>query len=367
MFFRLIALYTVCSWRTLGLILCMLALHAHAKPPQFSTVMPGHTLNFPHDRGAHPDFRTEWWYVTGWLTTPDNKPLGFQITFFRSATDHDRDNPSKFAPAQLIIAHAALSDPAIGKLQHDQKIARAGMGLAHAQTGETNISLHHWRMQRNADGKYQISVPARDFMLNLTLTATQPVLLQGQQGYSRKGPQPEQASYYYSEPHLQVSGSITRNGKPINISGQAWLDHEWSSTVLDARAAGWDWAGANLDGGAALMAFRIRGKDGSTLWQHATLRDANGKLTHYASRDIRFIPQRTWRSPRTGANYPVEMLIETGTVRWKLRPLQDDQELDSRASTGSVYWEGAVQIERNDQPAGRGYFEMTGYDKPLKL
>lgn len=358
-------------------IALLTAISAIAKPPEFSPVVPQRALSFPQDRGAHPDFRTEWWYVTGWLQTPDKKPLGFQVTFFRSATDHDRANPSQFAPKQLIIAHAALSDPAIGKLQHDQKIARAGLGLAEAKTGDTNINLHNWRMQRAADGRYQISIPARDFVLTLSLTPTQPLLLQGEQGYSRKGPKPQQASYYYSEPHLQVRGTLQRSGKTQPVSGHAWLDHEWSSTVLATNAAGWDWVGANLDDGAALMAFRIRGKDGSTLWQHATLRDANGKTTQYQDKEIRFLPQKTWRSPRTGASYPVEMVIETGTTktgkneagltRWQLRPLQDDQELDSRASTGAVYWEGAVSIQRNNKPAGRGYFEMTGYDKPLKL
>jgi predicted secreted hydrolase len=358
-------------------LILLTAMLANAQPPEFSQVVPQRPLSFPQDRGAHPDFRTEWWYVTGWLQTPDKKPLGFQVTFFRSATDHDRTNPSGFAPTQLIIAHAALSDPSIGKLQHDQKIARAGMGLAEAKTGDTNIKLHNWRMQRAADGRYQITMPARDFALTLTLTPTQPLLLQGEQGYSRKGSKPQQASYYYSEPHLQVSGTVQRAGKTVAVSGEAWLDHEWSSSVLATDAAGWDWVGANLDDGAALMAFRIRGKNGSTLWQHATLRESNGKTTQYQDKDIRFLPQRTWRSPRTGATYPVEMVIEIGMgeanktaadiTRWQLQPLQDDQELDSRTSTGAVYWEGAVSIQRNNKPAGRGYFEMTGYDKPLKL
>ena len=355
---------TLCLFAVLALMTNMSAI---AQPPEFAPVVPKYALRFPQDRGAHPDFRTEWWYVTGWLQTPDKKPLGFQVTFFRSATEHDRANPSQFAPTQLIIAHAALSDPAIGKLQHDQKIARAGLGLAAAQIGETNIKLRNWRMQRAADGRYQITRPARDFALTLTLTPTQPLLLQGDQGYSRKGSKPQQASYYYSEPHLQVSGMVQRTGKAVPISGQAWLDHEWSSSVLASNAAGWDWVGANLDDGAALMAFRIRGKDGSTLWQHATLRDINGKTTQYQNHEIRFLPQRRWRSPRTQASYPVEMVIETGTTRWQLQPLQDDQELDSRTSTGAVYWEGAITIQRDNKPAGRGYFEMTGYDKPLKL
>ena len=354
---QMLCLLLCLLWTSLGL----------AAPPQFSAVTPGKALRIPHDTGAHPDFRTEWWYVTGWLQTPAGKPLGFQVTFFRSATEHDRANPSGFAPSQLIVAHAALSDAAVGKLQHDQKIARAGMGLADAKEGYTDLQLHNWRMKRAPDGSYQISLPAREFALTLTLSPTQPVLLQGEAGFSRKGPRPGQASYYITEPHLQVQGQLQRAGRSVAVAGTAWMDHEWSTSVLDPQATGWDWVGANLDDGSALMAFQIRAKNGGTVWRHATLRDAAGHVTQYSGDKIRFTPQRHWRSSRTGARYPVAMAIDTGGTRWLLTPLQDDQELDSRQSTGAVYWEGAVGVTRDGKQAGRAYFEMTGYVKPLKL
>jgi predicted secreted hydrolase len=343
------------------------AAQANAEPLRFAPVNPGTKLSFPRDFGSHPDFRTEWWYATGWLQTADGKPLGFQVTFFRSATEHERHNPSQFAPKQLIVAHAALSDPAVGKLQHDQRVARAGFGLAQTSESTTDIKLGKWTMRRDANGMYRVTLPARDFSFDLTLSPTQPVLLQGVNGYSRKGPNPQQASHYYSEPHLQVSGTLTRNGKPIVVSGAAWLDHEWSSTVLDTKAVGWDWVGVNLDDGRALMAFRIRAADGSSLWQHASLREKDGRLQQFNGDAIRFTPVRSWRSPRTQASYPVELTLEIDQQRWQIRPLQDDQELDSRQSTGAVYWEGAVTLERDGRRAGRGYLEMTGYVKPLKL
>lgn len=338
-----------------------------AAPPSFSQVTPAKPITFPHDFGAHPDFRTEWWYATGWLEMPDKKPLGFQITFFRSATDHDAANPSRFAPKQLIVAHAALSDPAVGKLLHDQKIAREGFGIAYAKEGNTDVKLDDWQFTRNADGRYQARVTARDFTLTLALTPSQTPMLQGDNGYSRKGPKPEQASYYYSEPQLQVAGAITRGGKDVKVNGSAWLDHEWSTTSLDPNASGWDWLGANLDDGSALMAFQIRDRNGAKLWAHAALRDASGRITQFKPDDIRFTPQRIWRSPHTNAAYPVATRIQTGPTMWQLTPLQDDQELDSRQSTGAVYWEGAVTITRDGKSAGRGYLEMTGYVKPLKL
>lgn len=340
---------------------------AFAAPPQFSQATPDKPLVFPRDFGAHPDFRTEWWYATGWLQTPDNEPLGFQLTFFRVATDHDASNPSAFAPKQLIIAHAALSDPRAGKLLHDQKAAREGFRLAYAKEGNTDVKVEDWTLVRKADGRYEADLKARDFTLRLSLTPTQPPMLQGDNGFSRKGPKPEQASHYYSEPHLQVAGTVVREGRTLQVTGSGWLDHEWSTTVLDPDAVGWDWVGINLDDGSALMAFQIRTRAGAKLWAHAALRDKSGTVRQFGPDEVQFIPQRIWRSPRTRASYPVATRIETGGIAWNVTPLQDDQELDSRQSVGAVYWEGAVTLTRDGRPAGRGYLEMTGYFRPLKL
>jgi predicted secreted hydrolase len=354
--------------RFVFILLLFLATCCQAQAPSFAPVVPGKPLVFPLDFGAHPQFKTEWWYVTGWLNTPGGKPLGFQVTFFRSRTGVDDANPSAFAPKQLIIAHAALSDPALGRLVHDQRSARAGFGLAYANTGTTDLKVDDWRMQRGADGVYTVAIRSNQLTLELRLTAGGPPLVQGEAGYSRKGPNPAQASYYYSEPQLAVSGLAGRAGAaPVKVTGSAWFDHEWSSQALDPDAAGWDWVGANLADGSALMAFQIRGKQGGKLWAHAALRDASGKVTQYLPNQVSFTPQARWKSPRTNAVYPVATTIVTGTTSWSIKPLQDDQELDTRRSTGSVYWEGAVTIERDGRPAGHGYLEMTGYDKPLTL
>jgi predicted secreted hydrolase len=354
----------------------LLCLPAMAAAPgfEFAKVTPGHPPVFPADAGAHPAFRTEWWYATGWLDMPDGKPLGFQITFFRSSTGLDPANPSAFAPSQLIIAHAALSDPAIGKLVHGQRIAREGFGLAYAKAGTTDVKLDAWRMLRAADGRYTVAVDAGDFVLDLSLTPTQPPLLQGENGYSRKGPLPSQASYYYSEPQLRVSGNVTRPDRQgghaaasTPVKGVAWLDHEWSSTLLSPDATGWDWLGANLSDGSALMAFKVRGRNGGAVWAHAALRNSSGHVTVFDAAQVDFVPVRTWRSPHTGTSYPVSMSVRAGSNDWQLDPLIDDQELDSRDSTGAVYWEGAVIVRRAGKVAGRGYLELTGYDGSLRL
>lgn len=349
-------------------LLLLLAQCCQAAPPAFAPVLPGRPLSFPADYGAHPEFKTEWWYVTGWLNTADGKPLGFQVTFFRSRTGADDANPSAFAPKQLIMAHAALSDPALGHLVHDQRSAREGFGLAYAKSRITDLKLDDWRMRRGDDGIYTVSIKSPELTLELRLAPGGPVLPQGDRGYSTKGPKPENASYYYSEPQLKVTGLAGRaNAAPAQVSGTAWLDHEWSSQALDPDAAGWDWVGANLDDGSALMAFQIRGKQGDKLWAHAALRDASGKVTQFAPDQVSFTPQARWKSPRTNAVYPVATTLVTGASSWSIKPLQDDQELDARRSTGAVYWEGAVTIARDGALAGRGYLEMTGYVRPMTL
>ncbi|MGX4640339.1 lipocalin-like domain-containing protein [Massilia sp. SYSU DXS3249] len=353
--------------RVVALMLLLMARLCFAAPPAFAPVKPVQSLSFPADFGAHPEFRTEWWYVTGWLKTADGKPLGFQVTFFRSRTEHDTANPSAFAPHQLVIGHAAVSDQAHGRLVHAERSAREGFGLAWAKAGDTDLKLDDWRMTRAPDGSYRVSVRSNELTLDLSLVPTQPTLVQGENGYSRKGPAPQHASYYYSQPHLKVSGTAGRTGAAGVVTGSAWLDHEWSSEALQPEASGWDWVGANLDDGSALMAFQIRRKDGGKLWAHATVRDREGKVTRYAPEQVGFTPQARWKSPRTNAEYPVATTITTGNTRWQIAPLQEDQELDSRRSTGAVYWEGAVTVARDGKPAGRGYLEMTGYVRPMKL
>jgi predicted secreted hydrolase len=325
----------------------------------FDPVVPGVALQFPRDRGAHPGFRIEWWYVTGQLEGENGgAPLGFQVTFFRVRNPAAEGDTGLFSPRQLLFAHAALADPSIARLLHGERSARSIPGLVGAGTADTDVRIDDWTFRRDASG-YRTRIPAESFTLELAFEPTQAPLLQGDAGFSRKGPHPRNASYYYSEPQLRVSGRVAANAKWREVRGTAWLDHEWSSEYLAGEASGWDWLGANLDDGGALMAFRIRGKDGGTVWSAATLRRKGGEPQRFAGDAIAFSPRRTWRSPRTGVSYPVEMEVRVGSERWLLAPLMDDQELDARSSTGTLYWEGAVRL--SGATAGRGYLELTGY------
>jgi predicted secreted hydrolase len=333
---------------------------------EYPPVRAGAALQFPRDTGSHPQFRNEWWYITGWLRTEDGRELGVQITFFRNRPLIAEDVASRFAPRQLLFAHAALADPGAGRLLHDQRAARAGFGLAEALEGRTEVVIEDWSLKAAGTG-YAAEVAARDFRYSLSFEPTQGVMLQGERGFSRKGPAAAQASYYYSQPQLAVSGSVLIHGVERRVSGEAWLDHEWSSEPLAEGAVGWDWIGINLEGGGALMAFRIRTADGGSVWAGGSVRGADGRVRPLKPTEVRFSALRLWRSSRTGAEYPVAMRVEAGPVVLEVEPLMDDQELDARASTGTVYWEGAVRAKQGDKAAGRGYLELTGYWKPLKL
>jgi predicted secreted hydrolase len=269
--------------------------------------------------------------------------MGFQVTFFRARPEEESNNPSSFNPRQILFAHAAIADPKRGRLVHEERAARAGLSLAQAELGRTAVWIDDWRLEMEGD-RYRARIPGRELDLDLAFVAPGAPLLQGENGLSRKGRRPEEASYYYSRPHLAVAGKL--DGR--EVKGEAWLDHEWSSAYLAPEAVGWDWCGINLFNGGSLMAFRMRDRAGKT---------------YYAPPGVSIVPLRTWRSPRTGVSYPVSMQVND----LRLEPLMDDQELDSRTSTGTIYWEGAVSAYKGDALVGRGYLELTGYWKPLTL
>lgn len=347
------------------------------------------TLVFPADFGAHPDTRTEWWYLTGWLgdakstsdasgSTPTPR-FGFQITFFRSRTGIDPAHPSAFAARQLVFAHAAWTDLAAGRQTHDQRLARAGLGIAEAAVGDARVHLKDWHLRRQPvtgaapaqASLYEAAVgsAALGGRLQVRASTTQPLLLQGDAGLSRKGPTPEHASHYLSQPQLRVQADWTPTGQPTQaLAGVAWLDQEWSEALLPPGAVGWDWIGMNLFDGRALTAFRLRRTDGTAVWAGGSFRAPGEPARPFAPDAVRFLPGRTWTSPRTRASYPLDWTVETPAGRWQVRALLDAQELDSRGSTGAIYWEGLSELlDANGQRVGLGYLEMTGYAGRLQL
>ena len=351
--------------------LLALLLVANAMPSvadtEFPAVVPDYLIELPRDEGSHPQFRTEWWYLTGWLESESGEAFGFQVTFFRNRPGVDEDNPSRFVARQILFAHAAVSDRRQGALMRGEKSARAGFGLAEAAEGSLAVKIDNWSL-RQEGGRYFAVASTSEFALQLECDRTQPPLLNGKNGFSQKGPQPQFASYYYSLPQLRTSGRIAIGGREHRVQGVAWFDHEWSSSMFDEHARGWDWIGLNLDDGGALMVQRIRDVAGQQYWGAATLREPGLPDRAHAPDEIAWSALRRWRSSRTGVTYPVEWKITVGGRTILLRPLLDDQENDARASTGTLYWEGAVRaFDERGVAIGRGYLELTGYGERLKL
>jgi predicted secreted hydrolase len=352
---------------TLVLLLVVSAGATRATEVEYPAVVPGYAIELPRDEGSHPQFRTEWWYLTGWVETDSGESLGFQVTFFRNRPGVDEDNPSRFVARQVLFAHAAISDARHGALMRGEKSARAGFGLAEAAEGSLAVKIDDWSLRQDG-ARYTAVVATSEFALELACVRAQPPLLNGRNGLSQKGPQSQFASYYYSLPQLQTSGRIVIGGREHRVRGVAWFDHEWSSSMFDEHARGWDWIGLNLDDGGALMVQRIRDEAGNPYWAGATLREPGQPDRVLEPAEVSWSPLRRWRSPRTGVAYPVEWKIAVGGRTILLRPLLDDQENDARASTGTLYWEGAVRaFDERGRAIGRGYLELTGYGERLRL
>ena len=340
-------------------------LAAATAPLRYAPARRGTQLVFPRDHGGHAEFRSEWWYVTGALDLPE-RDIGFQLTFFRVRSGSAEALDSPFAPRQILFAHAAVTLPG-GRLRHAERAARASLGAEFSAT-DCDVHIGPWSMQRTGTGATeQIRLRALDpgFAFDLRLIPTQPLLLQGENGWSQKGPRPELASHYVSWPQLRVEGQLTLDSSSRTASGRAWFDHEWSSEVLGDTGVGWDWIGINLDDGGALMAFRIRDTSGATVYAHASLRDAAGRHTRFGPHEVVFTPLRHWQSPRDGARYPVQLEIRIGPHTLRTTPVIDDQEIIGRRPLPVSYWEGLVRLEGDLR--GRGYLELTGYSARMTL
>jgi predicted secreted hydrolase len=342
-------------------------------------------LVFPRDHGTHNDTRTEWWYLTGHAQDVRGRSFGFQVTFFRSRVDGTEPLTSRLAARQLLFAHAAITDVDGRTLRHAERISRwngeapavLSDGAVFASEKDTDVALRGWRLRRDANGGYRTRISGQELHIDLHATPTQAVLLQGDQGLSRKGPQPEQASFYVSHPQLAVRGTLGIGGERFTLrEGRAWLDHEWSEAILHPEAVGWDWVGMNLFNGDSLTAFRLRRADGSALWTGGSYRTAThagraidtGPQARFGPDAVGFEPLRHWTSPLTRARYPVAWRLHTPAGSFTVQAVLDAQELDSRRSTGTVYWEGLSDLlDAGGQRVGRGYLEMTGYAGRLVL
>lgn len=352
--------------RTVGLVTALLpvALIGVAASDGWKQASRAYELTLPRDHASHPDYRIEWWYYTGHLSTEEGRRFGYQLTFFRVGVDPSPANPSRWAVRDLHMAHLAVTDVTGAQHVAAERLNRAGMAWAGAATDRYRVWNDSWEARR--EGHRHLLRAADDRVaIDLELLETAPVL-HGDGGYSRKGATPGNASHYYSMTRMPTKGRLRVGGQRFAVTGASWMDHEFGTSFLEASQQGWDWLSLSLEDGTDLMMFRLRARDGTIdPASSGTLVTPEGERLTLAPQAFSLDPGRTWRSPQTGAVYPVAWRVRVPASQLELRltPLLDAQEMRMPRS-GVVYWEGAIVAEgrRGDQPiTGRGYLEMTGY------
>ncbi len=324
-------------------------------------------LALPADLGAHPAYRSEWWYYTGNLDAPQRGHFGFELTIFRVSLrppDAPRGAVS-WNDGQLYFAHFAVSEIAAEAFHAFQRFARPGPGLAGAQAAPYRVWVEDWEIAETAPHTYHLFAAQGEHALDLTLNDLTGFVLHGEAGYSRKGASPSNASYYYSLPRLQARGRLQTPAGAFQVEGLAWMDHEFSTSALDAGEVGWDWFALQFSDGTGLMLYQLRQTDGSASpWSSGTFISAQGRPQPLGAQDFVIRALDTWRSPRTGGEYPSRWQVQVPSlgVDVQVEPWMQGQELDL---SPAAYWEGAVRIQGTHQ--GNGYVELTGYAGDLPL
>jgi len=320
---------------------------------------------FPRDHGAHPEYRTEWWYFTGNLTDTAENAYGYQFTVFRVGVRREAVLPgSPWSVRDVYLAHLAVTDGAGQRFHWAERVSRAGPGLAGASLAGLDVWVLDWQAREDA-GAVLLTANAEDFGLTLTLRPDKPVVLHGQGGLSRKGPRPGQASHYASLTSLATTGTLrlTAGAEPVSVHGESWFDQEFGSNQLAADQEGWDWFSLHLGDGRELMLYLLRRTDGSVeTASSGTLVAVDGDAVHLPLGAFQVEVRNTWKSRRSGAVYPSRWRITVPAhgIALEIAPLLADQELVTAGSTGVVYWEGAVTGRGASGPC-RGYVELTGY------
>lgn len=320
-------------------------------------------FSFPQDHGPHPDFRTEWWYYTGNLKTAAGRHVGFQLTFFRVALTPAREpRASEWATRQLYFAHFAITDTEGRRFHAARRVSRGALGLAGAESAPFRVWVERWSAD-GAGASPRLHASDGDVALDLELSATKPVVLQGDRGLSRKGIEPGNASFYYSFTRMPAVGTVRLAGETLAVTGEAWMDREWSTSGLGAELQGWDWFAIQLNDGRELMMYLLRRRDGGIDPLSAgSLVAADGSVRRLGATDVQIETLASWTSPKTRVRYPSrwQLSVPAAELRLSIEPRLADQELD----VGTRYWEGAVSVAGaagGGPIAGQGYVELVGY------
>lgn len=337
---------------------------------EFRQATEGYRYEFPRDHGSHEEFRTEWWYYTGQLTTKSGRRFGYQLTFFRRGVPREQIKtlPSRWSVTQLYLAHFAVTDLAKGKFRYAEKISRAGLGKAGAEPNRLQVWIDRWSAESlvNAD-RHSLSAADGDLAIQLDLTPEKPPVIHGTSGISRKGAATAQASHYYSFTRLSTAGKLTIGEESFDVTGASWMDHEFGSADLGKDLVGWDWFSLQLADRTELMLYRLRRADGSAdPVSSGTFIDRIGQGHHLSVGDFTLEPTSYWTSAASKARYPQRwrLVIPSRQLSLEVLPLMAEQELSTTRSTQITYWEGAISVSGTVQGKaieGQGYMELTGY------
>ncbi|PYO51169.1 MAG: carotenoid 1,2-hydratase [Candidatus Rokuibacteriota bacterium] len=329
----------------------------------FARALSPRPLSFPSDHGPHPDFRTEWWYYTGNLRTVAGRHVGFQLTFFRIALAPGAVvRASAWATRQLYVAHFAVTDTAGRRFHAFSRASREALGLSGASAAPFRVWIEDWSAEGDGSSA-RLRASDGDVALDLELSAAKPIVAQGDRGLSRKGPEPGNASFYYSSTRMPARGTVRLRRETLEVSGEAWMDREWSTSALAPGVQGWDWFALQLDDGRELMFYLLRRRDGAVdPFSAGTLVAADGTTRALEPGDVRVEKLAHWTSPRSGVRYPARwrLSVPSAALRLEIEPRLADQEL----IVGTRYWEGAVAVagsSASGRIAGQGYVELVGY------
>jgi predicted secreted hydrolase len=361
------AAFRVIGRVALGVILAVLLASVARAGEGFAAPRPGRVFEFPRDHGAHPEYKTEWWYYVGHVHAASGESFGYQLTFFRAALRKpDPKARSAWSLNTIYFAHLALTDPDRGVFAFREKAGRGALGLSGAAAGAMRVWIDDWQAELIGE-EFHLQAQDSGLGLDLILKPIKPPALHGEGGYSRKSGREAAASYYYSLPRLDTRGTITVDGRPLPVTGASWMDHEFFSQAMAPGLAGWDWFSLQLAGGWDVMLYILRQKDGSMdPASSGSLIDPAGGVIHLKLADFTVKPTGVWTSPHTRAQYPAgwEIIIPGAGYRLNLTPTLSDQEVRSQVPAKVTYWEGQVKITgvKNGAPtSGWGYTELTGY------
>jgi predicted secreted hydrolase len=361
--------------RLASLVAFMLALQPclQVSAAQYRAAFPGYHYNFSRDHFDHTDFQTEWWYYTGNVKSADGHRFGFELTFFRQGVNRDAAPTKPWDVHDLYLAHLALSDLDGDAFYHDERTSRAGPGLAGISAAAGRIWNGNWQVQWQSDEQNLQAVDAH-FELHLALRSEKPPVIHGENGVSQKAKGPGHASHYISLTRLATNGRIILGTETFQVTGSAWMDHEFFTNQLENDQIGWDWFSVQLDDNTELMLFRIRRRDGSEdPFSAGTFVDSKGATVHLQSSDFVLRPLGdTWTSTVTRAVYPIRWKISVPRLGMELeaKTSLSRQELSGPSSVTPNYWEGAVTFggrAARSPVTGLGYLEMTGYDRPFVM